>query len=345
MPAAATGATSPARKWLGLLIGLSLSIAAAWLFFRNVSPDDLAEAFAGLNAGWIAVGFAMLAGDFTLRSWRWTMMLRVANPQVNFAAAAPAFMASIALNNVLPFRAGDVTRALVFPPRLGIGRGFAAATLVVERLLDLVFVLLLMAGGLFLARSRLGEANFIRDMAGFGAALAMLGVVAVLGGFVLAPHLQALFARSASGRRGAAGAALRAGANILGSVRQLRSARLWVLILPASALIWLFEAGVFWAVLSGFGVPNPVADAALLGSVGTLATLVPSTPGYIGTFHLAVQQAATLLGLSRGSGSSIAILSHAILWLGTTLVGLTCLFAVGRRRTRDTNLQSQRAVP
>lgn len=329
-PAAGAKKTG-AAKWLGLLFGIAVSAGAAWLFFRSVSLADLGRAVGGLNPAWVILGFAMLLGDYLLRCWRWTLMLRGENPALRVAQVAPFFMASIALNNVLPFRAGDVTRALVFPARIGVGRGFAAATLVVERLLDLTFVLMLMAAGLFLARDRLNGDNFIRDTAEAGAALALLGVVGVLAAIGLAPLLEALCGRIAAARDGLPAKVADALAGLFASVSRLRSARLWALLLPSSALIWALEAGMFWAVIRGFGGPNAVADAALLGSAGTLATLIPSTPGYIGTFHLAVQQAAALLGTPRDVGSLIAILAHAILWAGTTLVGLIFLLGLSAK--------------
>ena len=314
-------------------------------FFRGVSLRQLRDAFGALNPAWIIMGLAMLAADYALRCWRWTAMLRLGNAQVRFSEVVPPFMASIALNNVLPFRAGDVTRALVFPARLGIGRAFAAATLVLERLLDLVFVLLLMAWGLFAARRALGGSNFIRDMATAGGGLALLAVIGVAGAILLAPRLQAWLNGSAARRSAGAGKALRAGADLFGTIGALRSLPMWAAVLPASALIWAFEAGVFWAVLVGFGVPDAGGTAALLGSTGTLATLVPSTPGYIGTFHLAVQQAAALVGLPSALGSSVAILCHAVLWVGTTLFGLACLFRLGTGSKPLTPPSIEQALP
>lgn len=277
--------------------------------------------------------FVMLLLDYTVRSWRWAVMLRVEKPDVRVAQAGRFLMASIALNNVLPFRAGDVTRAIIFPPQLGISRGFAAATLVLERLLDLVFVLLLMAIGLFFARDRLPEANILREMAQFAAAIAGLGVIGVLGAIVFAPRLQNGFVSYSQGRSPIPPIIAEAGVNLFGSIAKLRSGRIWTLLLPASALVWVFEAGVFWAVLSGLGSEDAVAEAPLLGSVGTLATLVPSAPGYIGTFHFAVQQAASLLAKPSEIGSSVAILAHAVLWLGTSLIGFICLLTLSAGRS------------
>jgi len=318
------------RRWLGLIVGIAVSVLAVALFFRSVSLPELSRGLSRLDVRWLVAGFACLAADYWLRCWRWAAMLRAANPAVGAGQVAGPFMASIALNNVLPFRAGDVTRALVFPARLGIGRGFAAATLVVERLLDLLCVLLLMSAGLFAVRGRLGGGNFVEDMVEVGAGFALLGGLGVLGGILLAPRLASLLAKLAQARRGGTARAFAAAANLMASVGQLRSGRLWAALVPVSVLIWLLEAGVFWAVLAGIG-RGTAGEAALLGSVGTLATLVPSTPGYVGTFHLAVQQTAGLLGLSDVTGSTVAIVSHAILWMSTTAVGLAALLGLSAR--------------
>jgi uncharacterized protein (TIRG00374 family) len=313
------------KKWLALLFGVVVSIAAGALFFRGVSLDELALALGRLRGRWLAIAVVALGADYAVRSWRWTVMLREYSPTLRVAQVAPAFMASIALNNVLPFRAGDAARALIFPARLGIGRSFAAATLVLERLLDLIFVLLLLATGLFLAGDRL-EQGSLHKAAGFGALLASAGAVAVFTTIFTADRLQQWLEVFSSSRTGLPARLARTGSQFFGSVNKLQSRRMWTRLLPLSALCWTLEAAIFWAVLTGLGLIDVGADAAVLGSLGTLATLLPSTPGYVGTFHLAVQQSATLLGHPPGIGSSVAILSHAILWVGTTVVGLVGLF-------------------
>jgi hypothetical protein len=88
-----------------------------------------------------------------------------------------------------------------------------------------------------------------------------------------------------------------------------------------SLLAWIAEGFVFWFVaLSLPSISNAMA-AWLALSVGTLATTIPSTPGYVGTFDYFTSQGMAALGNSFASSTAFAFLVHAVLWLPPLLTG------------------------
>ena len=64
-------------------------------------------------------------------------------PGLTWRQCAGPLLGSFAANNILPFRAGDVLAAFAFNSRLKVSSGIVLATLFVERLLDLLMVLVL----------------------------------------------------------------------------------------------------------------------------------------------------------------------------------------------------------
>lgn len=52
--------------------------------------------------------------------------------------------------------------------------------------------------------------------------------------------------------------------------------------------------------------------------VGTLSTLLSSTPGYIGTFHYFVVPATELFG-NTAAAAAFALLAHLALWIPATI--------------------------
>ncbi len=70
-------------------------------------------------------------------------------------------------------------------------------------------------------------------------------------------------------------------------------------------------------------------------AAATLATLVPSSPGYVGTFHYAAVLTLEAAGMGRDAATATAILIHAVLWVTTTAIGLLCwlhlLYRTARR--------------
>ena len=94
-----------------------------------------------------------------------------------------------------------------------------------------------------------------------------------------------------------------------------------------SIMAWVGETGVFLS--AAFAVPSmtePIA-AFLAMPIGTLSTLLPSSPGYIGTFDYFVIEAATVVGNPPVAASAFAVVAHLILWTTATVVGGIC-FAI-----------------
>ena len=94
-----------------------------------------------------------------------------------------------------------------------------------------------------------------------------------------------------------------------------------------SVFIWIFEAGLFYFVLLSLNLEATLSLAAFTMALATLSTLLPSSPGYIGPFHLAAFSAITFIGGSAEQAGSYAVLIHAALWIPTTIVGLLAILA------------------
>src|SRR3989442_11320887 len=76
-----------------------------------------------------------------VRGRRWWYLFP---PGSNPPALAPAMMIGYMANNVLPLRAGEFVRVYVVARRWGHGFWTTLATLIVERLLDSLFIVLVM---------------------------------------------------------------------------------------------------------------------------------------------------------------------------------------------------------
>lgn len=97
-------------------------------------------------------------------------------------------------------------------------------------------------------------------------------------------------------------------------------------MLAVSMLVWAGEASLFYFVLLGAGVDGSPMVALLVMAVATLSTLVPSSPGYVGPFHLAAFTAISTVGASAMQAGSYAVIVHLALWLPTTLVGALAIW-------------------
>lgn len=319
-------------RMVQLALGFGLGGVFLWLTLRSVDPAPMVAALRGAKGEALLLAPLCLAVGYACRVHRWRLMLRPANPGLGVGRTAVAFVASIAVNNLAPFRLGDALRCFGFSGWLGVAPGAILASVVIERLLDMIALLLALALALWWF-SLTGDALGIGG--GSALVLAVLGIAAllVLGQpRVLAPIVSVVL--RGMGRLGP-GARARAD-GFLGPLQQaltgLSARRAMVALIGWTVPVWLFEGATYWAVARA--MPALVApDAAWLAMpVGTLATLLPSTPGHIGTFDYFAQLATVAGGNPLAEATAFVVIIHAVLWLTTTLAGGLCLGIWGLNR-------------
>jgi uncharacterized protein (TIRG00374 family) len=231
-----------------------------------------------------------------------------------FRATVIGFAASA----VLPARAGEVIRPYLLARREGLSATAAFATIIVERILDLVAVLLLMA--VFLIWFDPGiEA---RDSKAFqavrfgGLMMAPVAVVTLAAMFFMAGHPERLHAwvLKAEAILPARIAAMIArfaqtfaeGFAVVRSPGRLAAAIAW------SIVLWVAIASSIWAVSIAFGIAMPFTGAWLMLGPLVVGVAVP-TPGGVGGFHEAYRFGATaFFGADNNTAVGAAIVLHAI---------------------------------
>jgi uncharacterized membrane protein YbhN (UPF0104 family) len=321
---------SPPR-WIRPLLGLAVTVVFVALVARQVTAQDWLAAFAGASAGLVALALAAYTGAFACRIARWRAMLALDNPRIGWWQCGGPLLAGFALNNVLPLRAGDVARALAFGTRLGSSAGRVTATLFVERLLDLLMLLVAAGAALWVFGDRV--AGPLARLGG-GGVLLLAAAVALL---LLVPRLSAAAVRALLALLArplpALAARLRPEAEHgLASLHALSRGGVMRALLAWSALCWALEGLTFWLVARALPSLELPAAAWLAFPVATLSTLVPSSPGYVGTFDFFAAQAMQALGNASAPAAAFAVLVHALIWLPVTVVGLACLWAVPLER-------------
>jgi uncharacterized protein (TIRG00374 family) len=316
-------------KYLKFAVGVIVSAVAIYLLLSGLNTESLVQSWSHLSLKGLLLALGLLVVGYTLRIVRWWWMLRTLDAQVRLWDCVTPFLGSIALNNVLPFRAGDVVRAFGFRRQLALPAGAVLGTVVVERLLDLAMLLSFFFIGAASATAALPP--------GFSSGAAVLAVGAAIALILLplvGPRLAARLAPPAQQLSDSPPGAIRAGiAGLLQSFALLRSGFQAVWLLPLTVLIWTFEGAVFATVAWDLSADVPPIAPWFAMASGTLATLLPSTPGYVGTFDYFTMLGLTMFGATRELGTAFSISVHALLWLPCTAVGLILLLLHGGSAT------------
>ena len=71
-----------------------------------------------------------------------------------------------------------------------------------------------------------------------------------------------------------------------------------------------------------FGLDLPIYASLIVTVFLSIGTMVPSSPGFIGTFHVAVAYALELMGVDSGMAASVAIAGHFMATVPWTVIGL-----------------------
>lgn len=314
-----------AWRWARLGIGIVAALIFLWLAFRQVHWSAGWQILVNSEPVWVLVGLCVLASDYLLRIVRWWLMLR-SMIGLPFRSSVGPFLASIALNNVLPFRAGDLMRMAGFRGQLRLPPTCVLGTLVVERLLDLAALLVFFFIGLLGVEPARVPSAFVH--AGYAiAAGCLLGImVALAASRALAGALQRL--SEAAGVRGLAAAACLArwGSELFSSLSLMRAPRLLGALWLLSLGVWFLEGAVFASVARALALDVSGLNASWFAmALGTLGTLLPSTPGYIGTFDYFTVLGMLAHGVPQEAAAIFTLLVHLLLWLPLTVVGLVWL--------------------
>lgn len=309
-----------------LTIGFLIAAFFLWLLARQTSTDALLAAFGDAKPAWIVAAILAFFAGYAFRVERWRLMLKKENPELSWRNCAGPLFASVAANNVLPFRMGDIIRALCFNQRLGITAGISITTLILERALDVMIVL-----GL------LGTVIWVFNLDTYSL-IGIGGLALCIGAFFLAlclflfPQMLVYFLNLC---RQFIGQIL---PNVTGRVDKhlgpvsalilhMAKDNLIFKLMGWSVLAWLAEGCVFWfCALALPSITEPIA-AWLALTIGTLSTIIPSTPGFIGTFDYFTAQAMALLGNELSAATAYAVTVHALIWLPPTIVGGIYLLA------------------
>jgi uncharacterized protein (TIRG00374 family) len=231
------------------------------------------------------------------------------------------FMGYLA-NNILPARLGELFRSHALGEGEGISRTTVLGTVVVERIVDTAIVVGLAALAVVVLSVRGAMSSAVLLGAAFVALLVLgLAVAIALDRLPGAGRVAAFAARWPRlvdlARR------LREGLAVVSRPGTL------VRALGLSAVAWTASVSTYLAGGQAVGIEMSLAQGALMCSGVALATIIPSGPGYLGTFELTAVGIATTFGIDPDQAFAQAVLVHAMILAVTSIGGVIAAVRMG----------------
>jgi len=270
------------RHWGKAIVGIAITALLLWWALAEVTFSGV---WANIRTGnmWLLAAAVFVATfGFVIRALRWKVLLTPVKADTTLRSRLAGVSIGFMANNVLPARVGEFARAYAFSRLEPVSASAAFGSLVVERFLDGVALLLFLVLPVFLP-------GFPMDGAlatGTGGVMLRAGVAAVavvLVALVVMAVWPRAFVRLAE--RGAhllpAAFAQRMLGGLeafLGSVAIMRDARLLALGLAWSLFFWAWHAASFWIGMLAFGIDTGLAAALFTLAVVGFGVALPSGP-------------------------------------------------------------------
>lgn len=316
-----------------LKIGLPFAIAAffLWRFLAGLDPAEVVRAAAGIRLLPLAAGFAIGVGVLFLRAWRWQRLIRAVGhvPILPlYHATAVGFAASV----LLPARAGEVVRPLLVARQRNLPVSGLLASVVVERLLDLVAIISLFLFSVFLPKGLVADPSTRANMAR-ASSFTLLALAALVGGLLLLTFFGEKFIAATLGRMTFLPVGLRAkldsfARHCLDGLVALRDPRNLAIVLAQTVFIWIVIDLQVWCSLQAFSFDVPFRSTFLVVAFGALGLAV-GTPGGVGSFHKTTQMSVELYGVATNSAAAFAVVHHLACFIPILVVGFVSLFIEG----------------
>lgn len=314
-------------------IAIALGGLALWWAFKGQDFEKIYAASKEASMVIILLGVIVMFLSHLVRSWRWKMFLHPMKADVKVSSAFRALVAAYGVNKVIP-RSGDIVRPLVFWKREGVPLSGTIASILIERLSDLIGLsfALSLCFILFLPDIRAGYPE-LADASVL--VLSLCSAAFIFGMVVLFSEERTLRLIHFLTRRLPDRFRLmveRAAFSFSKGLHHARTASLIPLIIGTLG-IWLLYAGSLYVSLFAFEDQRLIdigfKGCILLQALSGLAMLVP-TPGGAGSYHIFISQALVqVFGIDSTVALTYATLTHAANYILTALLGIGFVLAEG----------------
>lgn len=312
------------RFWLGIFISIAVSGFLLVLVLRDIHWEDALKAIQSLQFGNVLIAFALITLGLGVRGLRWHY---IHCGQLPLKRSLNLTSVAFFVNNLLPFRAGDLVRvegAAHGNPR--IPRSTGLSLVVVERLLDFLALVVLIALTLTGLQTVPPDIQSVMGLITIGSIVASIGLVLMVTIFQnmtrniviwLSERISLLKKFNA----------IRILDNVLLGFAMIRRPKFFVMVMIWNFLAWACLVVAYYFLITAL-FPNATwAEATLFVVAAALAIIIPTTIASVGAIEGSAILALTSQGYSNEASLALGLTLHLITLLSYTAPGLYGIWA------------------
>ena len=326
------------NKILQIIFPLLLGAVIMVWTYRGFDFQGVSAALTDMDYGWMALSLVFGVFGHLFRGWRWVLSLEPLDEHPKSANCVYAVFVSYATNLLVP-RIGEVSRCGILLKYDNVSFTKSLGTVVTERLIDTLCVLLitgatlLLQSGVFVSffahtGTRAASFSHLFTSVNFFITLACMVVLIIFGIFLL--RKLAIFAKV----RGIID-------NIWQGCLSVRNVKNFPLYLTYTIGIWICYFFQFYVAFFAFDFSAHLGWVAglVMFVVGSIAVAVP-TPNGAGPWHFAVITMMMMYGISKDQAGIFALLVHGIQTFLLILLGIYGMVALPLTNKSFTNKNS-----
>jgi uncharacterized protein (TIRG00374 family) len=309
-------------SWLNVVVGLALLGWGGWYIVRHITLAELGRALSLANPFFIAVALAIFLLTLLAKTWRWQLQFAPPTAQPGFSAAFWALMLGQFVNTAVSFmRLGDLARVYALFQQTGISKMESLGTLVLEKTLDLIMLLLTVV----VILPFVVVPSFITQQGvvlGLAAVLAFLVLYAIAYQTAWVIRVAERLLRPLPAKMN--GRLLRFATSGLAGLAAMRSKQTMLGLLARSIIIVILSVLMPLALFPAFHLPFGLTEAVLINLGVTVAASLPvPTPAKIGVFEFAVIFMIKQFGFTdEAAALSYALVFHLLILAPQIILGI-----------------------
>lgn len=327
------------KEWRRIVPGLLVSVICLAVVFYFVDLHKLGESLRLADYRLIAIAMLFSFAWLGVRGLVWRSLLQ---EKASYRQVFLAINEGYLLNNLLPFRLGEVGRAFLLSRTAQLDFWQVLSTILIERTLDVTLVAGMMLTSLAVVMSSLyAQASGVTytgqaALASGGLMLVGLGML-----YLLARNRQSALAlfetisRRWPGIKRLGGNALVA---LLDGLAILTDGRRFLVALGWMGLNLLVATVQYYILMLAFIPAAQPLWAVFTLAAASLGVAAPSSPGNIGVYEAVVLGALSVFGVNSALILAFALTAHMIQYLVTGVLGI---YALGQDGESLLHLYSQ----
>ena len=315
-----------------LAVGIASSAFFLWLVFRDADLDAVWLALRSADHGLVILAAVVIQGVYVAQAARWRVIADTLELTVRRFYAL--VLGGIGANNVLPLRIGDILRARWLATSAEIPTGRAFGSVFRDRACDVLTLVVALAVSLPIV----GDAAWVARLAIGGIVLVAVLALVIVGA--------AVYSRTRPrARRETRSRPRRLLRDTIDEVASPIGRRRLVLALALSAVAWGAWAVAADLVCRSLGISLSPVELVFVTAVINLGVVIPSSPGFIGTYQWLAVSALGVVGVDGDVAIAFSLLMQAIWFIPTTIAGGAIAIREVHREATHSRAELEPPVP